>query len=395
MTPILRLCALTLILGLAAAMPLRSANADPRKIGHVFIIVLENEGYETTFGPKSPAKYLRSLATQGALLSNYYGIGHASLDNYIAMISGQAPNPATQGDCFTYEEFVSKGTAADGQEIGQGCVYPANVLTIANQLEVKGLSWKGYMGDMGNNPARESATCGHPALGEKDRTQFAEKGDQYAARHNPFVYFHAVIDSPSCTKRVVNARALADDLKHVDTTPNLAFITPNLCDDGHDGGERGKCVDGAPGGLISADAYLAKTVPQILDSPAFKEDGLLIITFDEAEMHGRYDKVKKTYKITSGDASACCNEKAGPNTGSGGMILGNPNRGPGIFGPGGGRIGAVLVSKFITPGTTSKRSYNHYSLLRTLENMFGVGHLGYAGQQGLKAFGSDVFAGGD
>ncbi|TAK98038.1 MAG: phosphoesterase [Rhodospirillaceae bacterium] len=391
MAPMTRALTLLLFFGLSALLSAcASPDASLPKVGHVFIIVLENEDYEASFGSDSPAKYLQTLAQKGATLTNYYGIGHASLDNYVAMISGQAPNPATQADCRTYSDFVSKGTASGGQEIGTGCVYPPNVATIANQLEAKGLSWKAYMEDMGNNPNRESATCGHPVIGERDRTQSAEKGDQYAARHNPFVYFHGIIDGAACA-HVVNARDLVSDLRNTDTTPNFAFISPNLCNDGHDGGTRGPCVDGAPGGLTSADRYLAEIVPQILAAPAFKQDGLLIITFDEADLDGDYDPVAHTFKFTGGDATACCGELPGPNMDPNTLIFGTVSQGPGILGPGGGRIGAVMLSRFIAPGTVSKKPYNHYSLLRSLEDTFGLTHLGYAGQEGLRPFGADVF----
>jgi hypothetical protein len=375
------------------AAPLAHAAAVPSKPGHVFVIVLENEGYHITFGENSPAKYLKSLVKQGAILPNYYGIGHYSLDNYLAMISGQAPNPVTQSDCPKFAEFVQTGTGADGQAIGQGCVYPAGVLTLANQLEAKGLTWKGYMEDMGNIPTREPATCGHPAIGVEDLTHKAVVGDQYATRHDPFVYFHAVIDTPSCAARVVPFPALKDDLKSVDTTPNFAFITPNLCHDGHDGGEDGrKCVDGQPGGLVSADAFLADVVPQILASPAYRRDGLLIVTFDEADIDAKFDKATGSLKLEVGDASACCGEQPGPNLTPGSIVFGNlPDRGPGVAGPGGGRIGAVLVSRLIKPGTVSKTPYNHYALLRSIEDIFGLDHLGYASQKGLAAFGADVF----
>jgi hypothetical protein len=386
--------ALMLLAGLllSTVAPAKAADA-PSKPGHVFVIVLENEGYHITFGAHSPAKYLKSLVEQGAVLPNYYGIGHYSLDNYLAMISGQAPNPVTQSDCGKFTEFVQTGTGADGQAIGQGCVYPAGVTTIANQLEAKGLTWKGYMEDMGNIPTREAATCGHPVIGEKDSTMAAVVGDQYATRHDPFVYFHAVIDTPSCATRVVALPVLKDDLKSIDTTPNFAFITPNLCHDGHDGGEDGrKCVDGQPGGLVSADAFLAEIVPRILASPAFRQDGLLIVTFDEADIEAKLDKATNTVKLEVGDASACCGKQPGSNITAGSTVFGNlPDQGPGIAGPGGGRIGAVLVSRFIKPGTVSKTPYNHYSLLRSVEDIFGLDHLGYAGQNGSVAFGPDVF----
>jgi len=354
------------------------------KIGHVFVIVLENESFSETFGPESPAKYLNSLTRKGALLENYYGIGHFSLDNYIAMISGQAPNPTTQSDCQDYVEFVQTGTTPDGQAIGAGCVYPDTVKT-----------WKAYMEDMGNDPARESATCGHPAIGAHDGTQRAEKGDQYASRHDPFVYFHAIIDKPSCAARVVNLEALAVDLQSAAATPNYVFVTPNLCNDGHDGGEGGRrCVDGEPGGFVSADAFLQRMVPQILASPAFKQDGLLIVTFDESEIKAHFDGNTGQVVVQGGDASACCSESSGPNITPDRKVFNMPDKGPGVVGPGGGRIGAVLLSPFVKPGTVSKTPYNHYALLRTVEDFFGLDHLGYAAQPGLKTFGADVFGSG-
>ena len=149
-----------------ASHPKKGDAASP-KPGHVFIIVLENEGYDVTFGAKSPAAYLEMLAQQGAMLPNYYGIGHYSLDNYIAIVSGQAPNPITQADCQSFVNFTATGTTKDGQAIGTGCVYPSSVSTIVNQLEDKRLTWKGYMEDMGNDPSRESATCGHPEIDRK------------------------------------------------------------------------------------------------------------------------------------------------------------------------------------------------------------------------------------
>jgi hypothetical protein len=369
------------------------AKADMGRPGHIFIIVLENEGFHITFGQKSPASYLKTLAGQGALLPNYYGIGHYSLDNYIAMISGQAPNPVTQSDCQVFSEFVQTGMAADGQAVGSGCVYPAGVPTLAGQLEAKGLTWKAYMEDMGNIPTREAATCGHPALGDRDGTQRAVKGDQYATRHNPFMYFHSIIDSPGCAQRVVNFNALASDLRSLETTANYVFITPDLCHDGHDGGENGRtCVDGEPGGLISADKFLADAVPSILASPAFQRDGLLIITFDEADIDVKTDKATNKPVLDDGDVSSCCGEQPGPNIGPGSMVFGNvPDQGPGVLGPGGGRIGAVLVSPLIKPGTVSATPYNHYALLRTIEDAFGLDHLGFAGSSDLKPFGPDVF----
>jgi hypothetical protein len=250
------------------------------------------------------------------------------------------------------------------------------------------------MEDMGNDPRRESPTCGHPPIGATDNTQMARNGDQYASRHDPFVYFHAIIDRPSCATHVVSLQGLDADLKSIATTPSYVFITPNLCHDGHDGGGGGPCVDGEPGGLVSADRFLQSVVPQILASPAFMRDGLLIITFDEADIASDYDASSRAVRVRGGDASACCDERPGPNIPAyqaGEHVARTAINGPGLIGPGGGRIGAVMLSPFIKPGTQSTLPYNHYALLRSVEDIFGLGHLGYAGQAGLEGFGADIF----
>ena len=330
-------------------------------IKHVYVIVLENQGYDTTFAPTTRATYLAdTLTKQGALLRQYYGIGHYSLDNYIAMISGMPATALTQIDCPQFIDFVQTGTA-EGLPVGNGCVYPASVKTVANQLEERTYTWRGYMEDMGADSTRESATCGHPTVGHPDSTEWATPKDQYATKHNPFMYFHSVIDSPSCKRRIVPLPALTKDLESASTTPNFSFITPNLCHDGHDH----PCVNGEPGGLESANLFLKHWVPIITQSPAFRDDGLLIITFDEA---------------LSLDRTSCCGQLAGPNA----RVAQD-----GQFG--GGRIGAVLLSRYIKPGTVSDTPYNHYSMLRSIEDIFGLGHLGYAQLKGVTAFGDDIF----
>jgi len=357
----------------ADARPLAHPGAGPasdaRFVGHVFLIVLENQSFDVTFGKRSPAPYLaKTLRDQGALLRNYYGIGHSSLDNYIALVSGQAPNEQTQGDCPIVTEFKLSQPALDahGQALGTGCVYPAIVMSLPDQLEAAGLTWKGYMEDMGNVPARESSTCGRSPLNSQEKSYVSVRGDKYAARHDPFIYFHRIVDDAKrCNSHVVNLDRLPKDLQSIESTPNFTFISPNLCNDGHDA----QCVDGKPGGFQAIDSFLQAWVPRILDSPAYKQDGVLIITFDESDSAGPEA------------STACCGEKPLPGA----------RQAPGFNGPGGGRIGAVLLSAFIKPGTVSTVPYNHYSLLRWVEDQFGLAHLGYAGEAGLRTFGSDVF----
>jgi hypothetical protein len=372
-SPALRRLLISLLLaGIIGALSASAALAKPPpvplagkfQVGHVFVLVLENESAAVTFGPTSPAPYLsKTLPAQGAFVPNYYGVGHSSLDNYIAMISGQAPNPSTRADCGVFADFPAGGSLGSfGQEPGSGCVYPSSVMTLPVQLGSESLTWRDYNEDMGADPTREAATCGHPVVGQADNTEIATPTDMYATRHDPFVYFHSIIDNTKlCDSHVVNLSLLPHDLAHVSSTPNYTFITPNLCDDGHDA----TCANGATGGLPRADAFLKTWVPKITGSQAFKRDGMLIITFDEA---------------ASSDASSCCGEIPGPAS---------PE--PGGTGPGGGRTGAVILSPCTAPGTVTTTAYNHYTMLGSIENIFGLSHLGYAGLPHSTYFGSDIY----
>jgi phosphatidylinositol-3-phosphatase len=361
-------CALAfaaLIGALGAEAP--SASAAPPTIHHVFVIILENESFNTTFGPTPPSPYLaKTLTGQGAFIQRYFGIGHESLDNYVAMISGQPPNVQTQSDCQFFSDFPPFPATTIGSDgivsssMG-GCVFPSSVPTVVNQLDSDGLSWRAYAQDMANG---QPTSCRHPSVNSRDSTQSATASDQFAARHVPFLYFHSIIDTPACARNVVDLRLLPGDLSRESTTPNYAFITPDLCADGHDA----TCPDGSPGGFAGIEQFLRQWVPRITGSEAFQDRGLLLITFDEA---------------ADSDASACCNEQSGPNT---------PNPGGTTMGPGGGRVGAVALSPCIDPGTVSARDYNHYSQLRWVEDNFGLTHLGFAAQAGLSSFGSDVFS---
>ena len=360
-------------------------------IRHVFVIMLENNDYSATFGNPSADPYLATtLPSQGALLENYYGVGHYSNDNYTGFISGQPPNTDNQADCIGgFVNFPNGDGETDGIQQGAGCVYPATDTTLADQLNGDGLTWKGYMEDMGNDPTREAANCGHPAVGDSDPSFFAEAADGYATRHDPFVYFHSIIDNTSeCNQNVVplgdtsgnlpagalpGTTGLVTDLQSVSTTPNFSFITPNLCDDGHDYPCTNTTGAGQGGGSSVGDInqWLETWVPIIEASPAYQQDGLIEITFDEAEQ-------------PTLDATACCGETPGPAAASGGN---------GESGPGGGKVGAVLISPFIHPGTVvTKTDYNHYSSLASIEDLFGLPHLGEA-QTVTTTFDKGVYAG--
>jgi hypothetical protein len=335
-----------------------SSRATSPDVRHVFVVNIENKGFNTTWGRHSKAPYMaHTLRAKGVLLTQYYGTAHHSLGNYLAQISGQGPDLAIQNDCPVFSRFKeTRAVAKPGQVVGNGCVYPKKVGTLPRQLTAAGLGWRGYMQDM-------SRPCQHPNLGARDRWQKATRQSQYATRHNPFVYFRSIISRPSyCKAHVKSLSALARDLRKTSTTRSLSYITPDLCHDAHDK----HCADGGPGGLRAANAWFKTWIPRILRSPAFRANGLLVITADESE------GVRE-------DSRGCCGEGAGPNAAQ-----------PGIEGKGGGRIGALVISRFVDPGTSSARAYNHYSLLGSIERLFGLPRLGYA-RTVTRLFGSDVY----
>jgi phosphatidylinositol-3-phosphatase len=356
-------------------------------VKHVWVIELENESYTDTFGHPGQAPYLaRTLVKEGGLLKNYYGIAHDSLPNYLAEVSGQAPNFQTGNDCGIYSPFLElggenfSGFTKYGQLTGDGCRYPKSVKTVADQLGAAHRGWKAYEQDMGIDPKRDGTTktaagpaCGHPVLGKDDLTDDeAPANDSYATRHDPFMYFQSITGNRAyCDAHVVPLAPLAKDLKSSLTTPAYSFVTPNTCSDAHD---IPKCQNGAKGGMGQADTFLAHWVPTIMKSPAYKQGGLIAIVFDESS--------------DDTQAQACCGEKL--SLGYDDPTHPNTNE-PGLYGPGGGRTGALLLSPFIKPGTLSTVPYNHYSLLRSVEDFFHLSHLGDAAQPGVTSFGGDVW----
>jgi hypothetical protein len=351
-------------------------------VKHVFVVMLDDEPYASVFGPASPAHYLTgTLEKQGELLVRYYAVAHEQLANGIALLSGQGPTPQTVQNCPTYENVTPGTVGAEGQVSGTGCVYPSATQTLAGQLTEKHLTWKAYLegmdegagaGGAGVPPAPPATTgaCGHPALGAADPLSALTPpaGQAYATWRNPFVYFHSVIDSPECASDDVGLSSLKDDLASAKSTPSFSYIVPGRCDDG----DTTPCAAGQTGGMGAADGFLQKVVPEILSSKAYKENGLLVITVDEAPSSGEY-----------ADSSSCCGQPSFPNLPAPTGALGKP---------GGGQVGALLLSPFIKGGNLEQGTYNHFSLLRTVEDFFGLSHLGYAAGKKVSSFNPSLFS---
>jgi acid phosphatase len=250
-------------------LPARAA-AVPA-LDHVFVIVMENSSYNQIIGSVD-APFINSLVPTGGLAANYRAITHPSLPNYLALVGGDTfgvVNDCT--DCFI------------------------SAPNIADNLEAAGKSWKAYMEAM-------PSPC------------FVGDSYPYVQKHDPFVYFDSVrTDTVRCESHVVPYSQLASDLLSATTTPNYAFITPDICNDMHD------CS------IATGDAWLGVAVPQILASPAFTtQNSLLVVVWDE-------------------------DDSSGAN-----------------------QVPLLLIGGGVTPNFQSSVAYDHYSLLRTLENGLGL-----------------------
>jgi hypothetical protein len=242
--------------------PVPSPAASPAT-PHVFVIVMENRSYLQAVA----GGYTAGLARNYRVATNYHGVTHPSLPNYLAMTSGS-----------------TWGVADDGW-------HPLPPGGLGAQLTDAGISWRAYMEGMNNG-------CFH-------------SGYPYALKHNPFAYYGS-----SCPAQVVPFTSFASDMAGANV-PQFVWITPGLCHDGHD------CSTAV------ADAWLAQTVPTIMATSAWKDGGVLLITWDEGED-------------------------------SANSVL-------------------TLVIRPDSAHATSARRYDHYALLATIEDQFGLKRLGAAG----------------
>jgi phosphatidylinositol-3-phosphatase len=268
-------------------------------IHHVFLIVMSDQGFGQTFSPASPDRYLgTTLPKQGEVVEQYYAVAASPLANRIALISGQGPTQQTAADCPKYDAIKPAAKHAMGQVIGNGCVYPKKTLTLADQLTAGNKTWKAYIEGIDKGPHGQPTSCRHPKLGATDGDQTASAKDPYVTWSDPFVYFSSLATGKACSKSVVGLDHLDSDLKSGTKAPTLAFIAPDPC---HDGSDQ-PCAPTAKAGVVTADEFLRTLIPQIKSSAAYKDNGLIAVTFDEAPQSGPH-----------ADSSSCCNTPKYPN----------------------------------------------------------------------------------
>lgn len=327
--------------------PARTPTEPTPEVGpvkHVFVISLTSPGYELSLGAQSQMPYLSAtLRPKGELLSNYSLLNETALPNGIAAISGQSPNAATSASCPGYEEFGSAQANSRGVLSGAGCVYPVETLTVADQLTLAHFTWRAYVEGMVDE-AGKPTNCAHPNPGEPSTA--AQPGG-YAASQNPFTYFHSLLDLGDCSANDVPIEQLSKDLGKADKAPAYLFIAPTPCDSG----SSAQCAPGTTEGAAAADAFLSTWVPMILASPAYKTGGLLVIAFSAINQSSPGAPAAPTDPLLTG---------------------------------------ALLLSPFVTPGTTDATPYNPYSLLRASEDLFGLSPLGRAGATKTKSFATSL-----
>jgi hypothetical protein len=360
-----------------APPPVQPTGPQLPDVKHLFLIVLPPAKYDDAFGPDAKAPYLATnLTKQGELVPNYYAVTSGELANKVALISGQGPNPDTLAGCTAYSD-ISPGTESTdtqqkGQVLGTGCLFPRSTLTLADELVANGRTWKAYVAQPPPAASRQDTTTTETTPADTTPptdTTATPPQPQVCGRapETPFVSFHSVIDLPTCADSFGDMDQLTTDLGSATTTPTLAYIQPHLPD------------------LAADDAFLKDLVPRITDSAAYKDGGMIAVTFANSPQDG-----------DTPDASACCAEPAYPNIPApppvdpAAPVVALPP-GADVGTGGGGRVGLLLISSFVKPGSTAVSSYNHYSLLRSIEDLFGLEPTGYAGYLGLLPFDSVIY----
>jgi phosphatidylinositol-3-phosphatase len=211
--------------------PTATPSPTPSQTRHVMVIMEENKGYAATLGSCSDDPYLCSLASQNASYTNWYGVSHPSLPNYLAIDSGS-----------------TQGQSSDCTSCG-----PFSAPDLGGQLSAKGIPWTAYMESM-------PSAC----------YTGGSSGD-YGKKHNPFVYFTDVLNN-ACAAHDVPYPGASGLISALDgaAAPSFVWITPNALHDMHDGT------------VQQGDAWLTANLAPVLASPWFRNyNATVIVTMDE------------------------------------------------------------------------------------------------------------------
>lgn len=299
------------LIGGSGSVSADSSRTDLKNFQHVFVIMMENTGYDALIGnPNAP--WINAAAGKYGLAKSYFGVTHPSQPNYIAATAG------IQG-------------APNDNDI------TLDVPNIVDQLESGGKTWKAYMQSLSLCTTKLDHACGFQL---------------YERKHNSFVSFADVQSSPARMANIVDLSQLDTDLA-AGTVPDYVWISPDQCNDmhGRGGPSTDPCRFANVQGLIrTGDTFLSNTVGAIMSSSAWTGNSAIFIAWDES------DFTNSPTNFGFGDTSGCCDSVAGN---------------------GGGRVVALVISHSDHAARTSSVSYNHYSLLRTIQDGWKLGCLGF------------------
>ncbi len=306
----------------------------------------------------NPAPYINSLATKYGLAQNYYGVTHPSLPNYLAAISGDFQgiwDDCAAGPNVTCapEEFVpNAGDSTTMQLMTAAQAANAALLphwfpsrNIVDQLEENDLTWTAYMQSIAAVGDTSEYWPYDTVVGSDGGATLVPR-KLYAQKHDPFMYFTDIRQNSNRMQRIVPFTQLATDLAG-GNVPNFVWISPDQCDDMHgvstdNASALGNAACGGTDSQVIAlgDAFLQVTVPMIMASPAWTEGSAIVIVWDEDDYSG---------------TAGCCKSP----TGTGGGVLG------------GAHVPAIVISSKVGTHLTSTAPYNHYSLLATIQHIWG------------------------
>ena len=336
-------CALTGAMWSASAVgrvvegAVRDAVAErvPR-YGHVVVIVEENKDFGQIMDP-AVAPNIARLARENGSAENFFGEVHPSEANYLALLGGDTFG-IHDDDAFY---CVPGSTAAHCDHAGEPA-YVAHTIDarhLGDQLRAKGLTWKGYYGSI-PEPGSLAILAGDRRVGVG-----AGLDALYASKHSGFVNFRDVQTDPDRASRLVGFDQLDADLK-ADRLPSFALVVPNQCDEMHGLSGEGVPADcdhrNIPQLIGRGDRVVGDLVARLRKTAAWKsrKNMAIVITFDEG---------------SGGSKGGCCGV--------------TPNA-PSNYG--GGHIPTIVITNHGPRGVRDATPYNHYSLLRTIEDAFGI-----------------------
>jgi len=331
--------------GAASASGAPASRADGRQLDHVFVIMLENHEADHVIGDPS-APYTTSLASAYGQATDYFGVTHTSEPNYIA---------ATSGDTW----WVN-----NDKDWSQGNQYDHT--NIVDELEAAHIPWDAYMEAM---PSAGYLGAQWPATG----------GALYASKHNPFILYSDIRLDPARAALIKPYTDIAADLNGPHP-PRYVWISPDQCNDMHGGvstaiagypetpcpysNVAGDANDEAL--KAKADAFVKAAVRTITSSRAWTGNSAIFIAADESDYDGS-NPSDNYYLSTAG----CCDSPDEP--------AGDPdisaNWPGGVYG--GGLAPMIVISRLGPRHATDATPSNHYSMLLTIEEGFGLGKLGY------------------